>query len=275
MASAAKSRITDATVLALVEARHDDPFAVLGPHEAPDGVVIRALVPGADRLEVLEEGTGTVVGELTSPARGRACSRACSRIGRLGSATSCAPTTTGGSWELHDPYRFPPVLGEMDDYLIREGTHRRLWERLGAHAIEHAGVAGVHFAVWAPNAARVSVVGDFNGWDGRRNPMRRRGGVGVWEIFIPGLGRGRASTSTSCAAADGSLLPLKADPVGTGAELRPQNASVVRRIDDFTWTDAAWLAERGGRPVGAGADQHPGGASRLLGARRGQPLPDL
>ena len=83
----------------------------------------------------------------------------------------------GGSWDLHDPYRFPPVLGELDDYLMREGTHRRLWERLGAHAIEHAGVAGVHFAVWAPNAARVSVVGDFNGWDGRRNPMRtpRRG----------------------------------------------------------------------------------------------------
>ena len=132
----------------------------------------------------------------------------------------------------------------MDDYLIREGTHRRLWERLGAHAIEHAGVAGVHFAVWAPNAARVSVVGDFNGWDGRRNPMRRRGGVGVWEIFIPGLGEG-AVYKYELRAADGSLLPLKADPVGTGAELRPQNASVVRRVDDFSWSDAAWLAGRG------------------------------
>ena len=152
---------------------------------------------------------------------------------------------------MHDPYRFPPVLGAMDDYLIGEGTHRRLWERLGAHAIEHAGVAGVHFAVWAPNAARVSVVGDFNDWDGRRNPMRRRGGVGVWEIFIPGLGEG-AVYKFELRAADGSLLPLKADPVGTGGELRPQNASVVRRVDDFTWNDAAWLAGRGAaQAVGA------------------------
>ena len=243
MASAAKSRLTDATIRSLVEARHDDPFAVLGPHEVPGGIVIRALVPGASRLEVIEEASGAVAGELK-------CRH---EAGLFEGVLKDRPVwfgyalrahNDGGTWDVHDPYRYPPVLGEMDDYLIGEGTHRRLWERLGAHTIEHAGVAGVHFAVWAPNAARVSVVGDFNGWDGRRNPMRRRGGIGVWEIFIPGLGEGTVY-KFELRAADGSLLPLKADPVGTGGELRPQNASVVRRVDDFSWNDAAWLARRG------------------------------
>ena len=243
MAGAAKGRLADATVLALIEARHADPFAVLGPHEVAGGIVLRALVPGADRLEVIEEATGEVVGELkrrhdAGLFEGTMKNRPAWFGYRLRAHND------GGSWELEDPYRYPPVLGELDDYLIHEGTHRRLWERLGAHTIEHAGHSGVHFAVWAPNAARVSVVGDFNGWDGRRNPMRRRGGVGVWEIFIPGLGEGSVY-KYEIRAADGSLLPLKSDPVGTGAELRPQNASVVRRIDDFSWDDGAWLARRG------------------------------
>jgi hypothetical protein len=96
----------------------------------------------------------------------------------------------GTTWEFDDPFRFGPVLGEMDEYLLGEGTHRRLWQVLGAHVITHEGVEGTHFAVWAPNAERVSVVGDFNIWDGRRHPMRRRGPTGVWETFIPGLGEG-------------------------------------------------------------------------------------
>ncbi|MGD9511937.1 MAG: 1,4-alpha-glucan branching protein GlgB [Geminicoccaceae bacterium] len=242
MASTAEVRLSDPNVLALVEARHADPFSVLGPHEVKDGIVIRALVPGAARLEVIEEENGAVTGELK-------CRH---EAGLFEGMLNGRPAwfgyrlrahNDGGTWELDDPYRFPPVLGEMDDYLIQEGTHRRLWERLGAHAIEHARHSGVHFAVWAPNAARVSVVGDFNGWDGRRNPMRRRGGVGVWEIFIPGLSEG-CVYKYEIRAADGALLPLKADPVGTGAELRPQNASVVRRIDDFEWRDASWLSER-------------------------------
>ena len=243
MASRATSRLSEASVRALVEARHDDPFAVLGPHEVAGGIVVRAIVPGAERLEVVEEGTGAVAGELARRHdAGLFEGVLADRPAWFG--YTLRAHRAGGSWEVHDPYRFPPVLGEMDDYLMREGTHRRLWERLGAHAIEHAGVAGVHFAVWAPNAARVSVVGDFNGWDGRRNPMRRRGGVGVWEIFIPGLAEG-AVYKFELRAADGALLPLKADPVGTGSELRPQNASVVRHIDDFGWADAAWLASRG------------------------------
>ena len=132
-------------------------------------------------------------------------------------------------WEFDDAYRFGPVLGEMDEYLLGEGTHKRIWQVLGAHLITHEGVDGVHFAVWAPNAQRVSVVGDFNVWDGRRHPMRRRGATGVWETFIPGLKDG-VSYKYEIRAGDGAVMPLKADPVGFGSEHPPANASVVRDI---------------------------------------------
>ncbi len=110
----------------------------------------------------------------------------------------------------------------------------------------HEGAAGVHFAVWAPNARRVSVVGDFNAWDGRRHAMRKRVDTGVWEIFVPGLGEGTLY-KYEIVGAHGTLLPLKADPVGFGAELRPSTASVVRDTAHFAWTDAAWMAARARR----------------------------
>jgi 1,4-alpha-glucan branching enzyme len=151
----------------------------------------------------------------------------------------------GATWEFEDPFRFGPVLGEMDEYLLGEGTHKRLWQVLGAHVITHEGVDGTHFAVWAPNAERVSVVGDFNIWDGRRNPMRRRGATGVWETFIPGLGEG-ATYKYEILGRHGAPVPLKADPVGFGSEHPPANASVVRRITgDFH--DADWMATRAAR----------------------------
>ncbi|MDB5415281.1 MAG: 1,4-alpha-glucan branching enzyme, partial [Rubritepida sp.] len=149
----------------------------------------------------------------------------------------------GRRHEIFDPYAFGPSLGPLDDHLLIEGTHRRLYERLGAHPVTHEGVAGVRFAVWAPHARRVSVVGRFNQWDGRRHPMRRRVDSGLWEIFLPGLTEGLAY-KFELLGAGGELLPLKADPVGFAAELRPDNASVVAGINDFTWTDAAWLAAR-------------------------------
>ena len=96
----------------------------------------------------------------------------------------------GGEWTVEDAYLLGPVLGPLDDYYIGEGNHLRLYDRLGAHPMRHEGHEGVHFAVWAPNASRVSVVGDFNGWDGRRHVMRKRLDIGVWEIFIPGAARG-------------------------------------------------------------------------------------
>jgi 1,4-alpha-glucan branching enzyme len=150
----------------------------------------------------------------------------------------------GASWSVVDPYVFGPVLGPLDDYYGVEGTHLRLFDKLGAHPILHEGADGVVFAVWAPNAKRVSVVGDFNAWDGRRHVMRRRAASGLWEIFVPGLGAG-AIYKFEIVAADGGLLPLKSDPFGFAAELRPKTASVVARTESFPWSDSGYMAKRG------------------------------
>jgi 1,4-alpha-glucan branching enzyme len=152
---------------------------------------------------------------------------------------------SGGSWSVIDPYSFGPVLGPLDDYYVAEGTHLRLYDKMGAHIIAHEGVAGVHFAVWAPNAERVSVIGDFNAWDGRRHVMRKRLGTGIWEIFIPELGEGAAYKYEIIG--QGTRLPLKSDPYGFASELRPKTASRVARIDNFRWTDSTFLKARSER----------------------------
>jgi 1,4-alpha-glucan branching enzyme len=241
-------RAPDEAVAALLAARHPDPFALLGPHATPAGLVLRAFLPGAEALEALpEEGGAPIpiaarpgapgffeapVPDRTAPFRYRLRARRDPAEGR------------DAAWEFEDPYAFGPTLGPLDDHLLVEGTHRRLHDRLGAHPVVHEGVAGVRFAVRAPHAARVSVVGLFNAWDGRRHPMRKRLDSGIWEIFLPGLGPGDPY-KYEILAADGRLLPLKADPFGQAAELRPANASVVSRgLADFPWTDAAWLAAR-------------------------------
>ncbi len=227
---------------AIVSGAHSDPFAVLGPRVVQGGVIVNAFVPGAEALTVIERTSGEPLAELERLDDAGFFSGMIK--GRSGVPDYRLRAKRGGDvWELEDPYRFGPLIGEIDSYLIGEGSHRRLWERLGAHAIEHQGVSGVHFAVWAPNAKRVSVVGDFNQWDGRRHPMRVHPGVGVWEIFIPGLGEGTVYKYEIIGAAD-QLLPLKADPYGFGGELRPKNASVVRKINNFTWSDADWRAVR-------------------------------
>jgi 1,4-alpha-glucan branching enzyme len=230
---------TAADIASILAARHADPFAVLGLHPEGKGMVIRAFVPGAETL-------------LTRPADGSP-DIAMMRIadeglfeGKIAKRTEpfsyvLHAANASADWELHDPYAFGPVLGAMDDYLLVEGTHRALYERLGAHLMEHEGVAGVHFAVWAPNATRVSVVGDFNGWDGRRHQMRKRVDSGLWEIFAPDVGEG-ATYKFEIVARDGTLLPRKADPFGFSAEMRPSTASVVTRIDDFEWSDDAHRA---------------------------------
>jgi 1,4-alpha-glucan branching enzyme len=236
------STLDAATLSAIVDGRHGDPFAVLGPHVVGGDVVIRALVPAATTLEVIEAETGTAVARL-------------SHIGEPGFFEGKVPmrpvwfayrlraSNAGGSWEFDDPYRFGPVLGDVDDYLMREGTHQRLWERLGARVTQHQNVSGVCFAVWAPGASRVAVVGDFNDWDGRCHPMRNRRGTGVWELFVPALQKD-ALYKYELKDAQGALLPLKADPVGMRAELRPSTASVVGSPEPLRWTDEAWLNTR-------------------------------
>lgn len=150
--------------------------------------------------------------------------------------------------EAHDPYAFTPVLSEFDLHLFGEGKLYRTYEKLGAHPCVHQGIPGVNFAVWAPNAMRVSVVGDFNEWDGRRYPMRSRGGTGIWELFIPDLPEWE-KYKYEIRPQDSAVPLLKADPYATQAELRPQTASVVRDVSGYQWKDAQWMEARLSREV--------------------------
>ncbi len=228
----------EAAVEAIIAGRHGDAFAVLGPHAVPEGTVLRAFLPDAAAVELV-----TDAGALPLPRRHAAGFFEALVSQPLPPRYRLRARYADSVVEGHDPYAFGPTLGALDDHLLVEGTHQALHERLGAHVLRHEGVEGVRFAVWAPQAARVSVVGEWNRWDGRRQPMRKRVDSGLWEIFIPGIATGTAY-KYEILGPDGALQPLKADPFGFAAELRPANASVVARIDGFRWTDAAWQAAK-------------------------------
>ena len=223
---------------ALVAGRHADPFAVLGVHDTESGVWVRTFIPGAERVEVVAR-NGRTVGTLTRRHPAGVFSGPIDRRMRY----VLRAHRGGDEWIVDDAYAYGPVLGPMDDWLMGEGTHANLYDRLGAHAMVHEGTKGVHFAVWAPNARRVAVVGDFNQWDGRRHVMRLRLGTGVWEIFIPAVGEGTLY-KYEVIGVHGDLLPLKSDPVAFGSEVRPSTASVVRDTSNFSWSDAAWMDAR-------------------------------
>ncbi|OLP61022.1 1,4-alpha-glucan branching enzyme [Xaviernesmea oryzae] len=224
---------------AIIGARHGDPFAVLGLHDKNGGgLLARCLIPGAETVEV-ETLSGEAVGTLTRLDDAGFFEGPVTLDRRQPIAYRAA--NAGGSWRVVDPYCFGPVLGPMDDYLIREGSHLRLFDKMGAHPLVHEGVDGFHFAVWAPNAQRVSVVGDFNGWDGRRHVMRLRRDTGIWEIFLPDVTTG-AAYKFEILGPHGELQPLKADPYARRSELRPATASVTAPVIDHDWKDAAHRA---------------------------------
>jgi 1,4-alpha-glucan branching enzyme len=229
---------TDARVEALVHGRSGDPFALLGPHVEAGKRVVRAFMPGADAVEVLARDDGALLARLERrhPAGLFAGPVPGSQPYRLRIAWP------GGVQETEDPYSFWPQLGELDLHLLAEGRHRQIGATLGAQHATVEGVSGVRFAVWAPNARRVSVVGDFNSWDGRRHPMRLLHRAGVWELFVPRV-RAGAHYKYEILGADGQLH-LKADPVALATEAPPATASVVLGEAPFRWTDAAWLAGR-------------------------------
>ena len=220
---------------------HADPFSVLGRHKRGGETTITVFDPGAAELVAVAgkkrhalTAVEGVFGVFTGPGPARAA------------YTLEGKALDGTTWSYEDPYRFGPVLGDIDEYLIAEGTHQRLWDALGAHVMTHEGSDGTHFAVWAPAARRVSVVGDFNQWNGARHPMRARGTTGVWEIFLPGVGEG-AAYKYQITGADGTVLPLKADPVGFGSQHPPETASIVRDIRGYGWRDGDWMATRKAR----------------------------
>jgi 1,4-alpha-glucan branching enzyme len=225
---------------AIASGAHADPFSVLGVHALDNGFVARVFIPGADAVTAVTL-KNAPVGKLDAGAvpglfEGRV------DISRRGSHCATWRQDPGqgltDTWTVDDPYSYGPVLGPVDDYLFAEGSHLRLFDRLGAHPIKHEGAQGVHFAVWAPNARRVSVVGDFNAWDGRRHVMRRRSDVGVWEIFAPGVAAGTAY-KFEIIGAQGKKLPLKADPFARRAEFRPATASIVTTNMGHKWGDQA------------------------------------
>ena len=217
---------------------HHEPHAVLGAHEYEGGVTVRTLKPFASEVAVLlpdgsahameheHDGIWTVALPLAE----------------VPSYRIRVTWSAGENWvDLEEPYRFLPTIGELDLHLIREGRHEELWRALGAHVRTVDGVEGTAFAVWAPNARAVQVIGSFTSWDGRLHSMRSLGTSGVWELFVPGVGAGEVY-KFRILGADGTWRE-KADPMARAAEVPPATGSVIT-VSDFEWTDDHWLAER-------------------------------
>ena len=228
----------------LVRIEHPDPHNILGVHpyamNRKEGLVVRAFHPDAMRADLLIKGRKPVVMKECH-AGGLFAAFISDR--RLPLSYRLRFTFADGNhWESDAPYRFLPTLGEIDLYLAGQGSHQRLYEKLGAHLREIDGVAGVSFAVWAPSAKRVSVVGAFNRWDGRLFPMRQMGASGIWELFVPGLGPG-ALYKYEIKTARGELR-LKTDPYAFAMEVRPGTASIVWDMETYEWQDSQWMASR-------------------------------
>jgi 1,4-alpha-glucan branching enzyme len=227
-----------AVVEALASGRCADPFAVLGPHGSPAGPIVRAFLPGARAVSVLARADQRSLGDLAVEGAGLFS----------GLVASVEPYLLAIDWhgpiqETEDPYSFGIVLSDVDLYQFSQGAHWRLAQIFGAAEAVMDGVAGVSFSVWAPNARRVSVIGDFNSWDGRRHPMRLRADAGVWEIFVPRLAAGQRY-KFEILGADGRVVQ-KADPLARRTEIPPATASVVTSSTPFEWNDHDWIAARG------------------------------
>ncbi len=223
----------------ILEGRHHNPFELLGAHpDEKGGTVVRAYLP--DALEAF-----VVFGKKDIPM-GQALEGGLFEAKVKGKLECSAYRIKAiyadkAEHETYDPYSFPPILSDFDLHLISEGTHYNKFERLGAHILEESGVSGVNFAVWAPNAHGVSVVGDFNFWDGRRHPMRSRGSSGIWELFVPAL---KESDLYKFELRTDTGVLLKTDPYGFFSELRPMTASVIWNMDKYKWDDDKWMEER-------------------------------
>ena len=238
------SQLVDtATAAAIVAGDHRDPFAVLGMHgnDAAGGIVVRTFHPEADSVTVIDAYTGEPRLELERVHPGGLFA---GRLDAEGPFRYRLRLAIGRDvHDVEDPYGFASLLGDLDIHLLAEGRHWHAYQKLGAHPVTIDGVSGVGFAVWAPNARRVSVVGLFNQWDGRRHPMRLHPACGVWEIFVPGIAAGEIY-KYEIKAASGEIMALKADPFGFRAEQPPATASIVHDLGTYRWKDDAWLARR-------------------------------
>src|SRR5262245_47575133 len=232
----------DAALAAVAGGYSRDPFSVLGPHPADGGrVVIRAYQPAARGVELRLRATGELRA-MTEPGPGGFFEATIDASEPPPDYRLRIAFPGGHAIEIDDPYRYGRVLTDYDLHLLAEGTDHRAFEKLGAHRIAVGSTTGVHFAVWAPNATRVSVIGDFNGWDGRVHAMRHLVPNGIWEIFVPDLPEGE-KYKFEIRTAHGGLLK-KADPFGVAFEVPPQSASIVRDLSRYEWRDHDWMARR-------------------------------
>ncbi len=232
-------------IVALETASHGNPFAVLGLHVVSSGkkksVIVRTIQPHAESVSVLPDGKKAVPMEKVSDGGVFECSFP--RNTKSFKYSLVIKPTQGDTYTIRDPYSFGPLLSEFDLQLWGEGNHRKAYETMGAHPMEVDGVKGTRFVVSAPSATRVSVIGSFNDWDGRRNPMRKYHDQGLWEIFLPEVTVGDAYKYEI--KSDNFALPFKkADPYAFYAEKRPNTASIVADLNNYKWEDEEWMSKR-------------------------------
>lgn len=230
----------------ILQGDHSDPFSVLGMQNVVSGgenaLVVRAFIPEAEHLWIVDSDSPDNKRPMHKLSDGFFELVFADRHERFAYRLKAA-NPFGDTWEFHDPYSFPPLLSDYDLHLLKEGTHYRNYEKLGSHVRVVEGVRGVHFAVWAPNARRVSVIGDFNGWDGRRHPMRFHPGAGIWEIFIPGLGE-ETLYKFEIKWRRFAFIVQKTDPYAFYFERRPKTAAIVYDINKYHWRDDDWMRDR-------------------------------
>ena len=238
------SQIDQSALKALADGRHSDPFSLLGMHKEGKQRVVRTLQPQAQTVSLVSVSGEELCRMKKIHAGGLFQAEMPARLRRYRLRITNAD---GHSYELEDPYRFPSSIGGLDLYLMGQGWHRDIFRKLGAHPMKILGVQGTTFAIWAPNASRVSVIGSFNDWDGRRHIMRLHHGNGIWEIFLPGVMPGD-KYKFEMLDQSGNLLPFKSDPLGQYHEAPPGNASVVYK-SRYQWQDGDWTCAKTATPA--------------------------
>jgi len=231
----------------LIEGRYENPFELLGPHEVNDGdrraLAVRAFLPQSTQAWVIDPAHDGLPRPMRRIHPAGFYEAICPIVEGNGSTRYLLRVAEEGGKKLtmHDPYCFPHLLSDYDFHLLNEGRHWRLFNKLGAQLRTIDGVEGVNFALWAPNATSISIVGDFNGWDNRRHPMRKHIPSGFWELFVPGLGEG--TLYKYCVRHQGHVFE-KSDPVGFAAECPPRTASRVVDLNRYHWHDDPWMTRR-------------------------------
>lgn len=233
----------------IIRADHHDPFSYLGMHpverEGRKVVIVRAFIPEAETAVVMDLERRGVTCPMEKIHPDGLFEGVIEDREKVFPYRLKVTDSFGNVSEFHDPYSFLPIMSQYDLHLFAEGKNYFVYQKMGAHPMSVNNIRGVYFAVWAPNARRMSLVGDFNSWDGRRHPMRVLGGAGVWELFIPGLSEGEVY-KYEVKTTDGLVL-LKSDPYGYLYEMRPKSASIVYNLEHYQWSDTKWMSDRQGK----------------------------